>query len=171
MCHSCWWSMKNEKVLGNTLIKKGGEVVYLQGKKMSQKNPKEQQKFRDKFFRNLDLLKPPFLISLKSTANSQHTVFKGKVAISNAMVPISYGTDEHILVDVEMLKEAIKDMEKIVKENRCIKKFHLTNQEQIKDIAPYLSRTCNTKENREILSEFYSKYDRSVRKVLNRIMV
>ena len=171
MCYNCWWSLKNEKILGNTLIKNNEEVIYLQGKHMSVKGTKEQQKFRDEFFRNLDLLEPPFLISLKSTANAQHTVFKGKVAISNAMIPISYGTDESIMVDVELLKEAIADMEKIVKENKCIKKAHLTNQEQIREPMAKLSKVCDTEENRKILSEFYKKYDRSVRKVLNRIIV
>ena len=170
ICSNCLWSMKQERILGNTLITKD-RVIYLQGGKMDIKNPKDQQKFRDEFFRNLDLLKPPFLISLKSTANAQHTVFKGKVAISNAMIPISFGTEEEILVDVGLLKEAINEMENILKNNSCIKKLHLTNQEQINDIAPKLSKKCMTKENIEIISNFYKKYDRSIRKVLNRILV
>ncbi len=93
ICANCLWSMKQEKLLGNTLILKN-KVIYLQDGKMDIKNPKDQQKFRNEFFRNLDLLKPPFLISLKSGKNTQHTCFKGKVAISNAMIPISYGTEE-----------------------------------------------------------------------------
>ena len=170
ICSNCLWSIKQEKLLGNTLITKD-KIIYLQGGKMSIKNAKEQQKFRDEFFRNLDLLNPPFLISLKSTKNAQHTVFKGKVAISNAIVPITYGTEEEILVDVELLKEAIEEMENIVKNNKCIKKFHLTNIEQINDTAPMLSKKCLSKENIDIISGFYKKYDRSVRKILNRIIV
>lgn len=167
ICSNCLWSMKQERLLGNTLISKD-KVFYLQGGKMDIKGAKEQQKFRDEFFRNLDLLKPPFLISFKSTANAQHTVFKGKVAISNAIIPISFGTEEHILIDVELLKEAIEEAEKILKENKCIKKLHLLNFEKINDKFPQLSNKCGEQE-RKILQNFWKKYDRSIRKVLNRV--
>jgi hypothetical protein len=169
ICSACLWSMKQERVLGNTVIDTK-KLFYLQGSKMDIKGAKEQQKFRDEFFRNLDLLKPPFLISLKSTANAQHTVFKNKVAISNAMIPISYGNEEEMLVDVELLKQAIKDMEEILSSNDCIKKPHLLGLEKIDDRFPKLSQKCNNKENLLILQNFWKKYDRSIRKVLNRVM-
>ena len=170
ICSNCLWSMKNEKNLGNTFISPE-EVYYLQGKNMKVKTAKEQQEFRDKFFRNLHKLNPPFLISLKSTANSQHTVFKNKVAISNAIVPISFGNEEEILIDVELLQEAINDMERIISENPCIKKPHLLNFEQINDTFPKLSKKCNNFENLRILSDFYKKYDSSIRKILNIIVI
>jgi len=170
ICANCLWSMKQEKLLGNTLIDKN-KITYLQGGKMSIKGAKEQQKFRDEFFRNLDLLKPPFLISLKSTANAQHTVFKNKVAISNALIPISFGIEEEILIDVELLKEAIQDMENIIKNNPCIKKPHLLNLEKIDSPSPKLTKKCLTEENIKILQDFWRKYDRSIRKILNRIMI
>ena len=168
LCLDCLWSMKQERVLGNTFISED-KVFYLQGGKMEIKGAKEQQRFRDEFFRNMDLLKPPFLISFKSTANTQHTVFKNKVAISNAMIPVSFGTEEHILIDVELLKEAIKDMEKILKKYKCIKKLHLVNFEKISDTFPRLSKNCGEEE-RKALQNFWKKYDRSVRKILNRVM-
>ena len=169
ICSDCLWSMKQERVLGNSYIDKN-EVTYLQGGKMTIKGAKEQQSFRNKFFRNLDLLKPPFLISLKSTANAQHTVFKNKVSISNAMIPISFGTDEEVLIDVELLKEAIKDMEEIFEKNKCIKKTHLLNIEKINNTFPKLSSQCSNKENIKTLQEFWKKYDRSIRKILNRVI-
>ena len=161
--------MKQEKLLGNSYIDKNG-VTYLQGGKMSIKGAKEQQKFRDEFFRNLDILEPPFLISLKSTANAQHTVFKNKVAISNAMIPVSFGTEEEILIDVELLKEAIKEMEDILKNHSCIKKPHLLNFERIDNPFPKISKKCS-KEEIEIMQNFWKKYDRSIRKILNRILI
>ena len=169
ICDDCLWSMKQERVLGNTLIKLD-EVIYIQGKKMNVEK-KDQQKFRDEFFRNLDLLKPPFLISLKSTSNAQHTVFKNKVAISNAMIPISFGDAEEILIDVDLLKEAIKDLEKITKNNKCIQKTQLLNLEVINNTFPKLSKKCMKRENIEILQDFWRKYDRSIRKILNRIII
>ena len=172
ICIDCLWSIKqeNERILGNTFISPN-KFFYLQGKNMSQKKPQEQQKFRDNFFRNLDTLKPPFLISLKSSKNAQHTLFKGKVAISNAIIPVSFGNEEETLIDVELLNEAIKDMKKITNNNKCIKKTHLTNYEQIDNSFPKLSKKCNNMENLKILSNFYKKYDRSIRKILNRIIV
>ena len=169
ICSDCLWSTKQEKHLGNTYID-FEKMIYLQGGKMTIKGA-EQQKFRDDFFRNLDLLKPPFLISLKSTKNSQHTVFKNKVAISNAIIPISYGTEEEVLVDVELLKQAIEDLERITKEYPCIKKTHLCNTEKITGPFVKLSKKCMDKKHIQILQDFWKKYDRSVRKVLNRIML
>jgi len=62
-------------------------------------------------------------------------------------------------------------MERIVKENKCIKKLHLINFEKINDTFPKLSSKCLNRENIEVLQDFWRKYDRSIRKVLNRVMV
>ncbi len=170
ICGNCLWSMKQEKILGNTLVFKG-DVIYMQGKNMKQKNAKEQQKFRDNFFRNIDEVKPLFLLSLKSTANTQHTVFKNKTSISNAMINVGFGNEEEVMVDVELLKEAIIDLENITTKYKTISKTHLINLEKIDDKYPIINKKNLSKEVMQVLQDFWKKYDRSIRKVLNRVMV
>lgn len=170
ICVNCLWTMKQIKNLPNTLITENN-IVYLQGSNMKIKSPVKQKEFRSEFFTNLDKLKPPFLISLKSTQNAQHTVFKNKVAISNAMVPISYGTEEEHLIDVELLKNAIEETKEILEKYPCIKKVHLYNTNEITQSFFKLSKKCMDNEHIKVVQDFWKKYDRSIRKVLNRIII
>jgi len=166
ICKNCLCSLIKERDLGNSLIKKDG-IVYIQGSKM-EVDKKLQKEWVKELFLNINAIELPFVISYKSSTKAQHTLFKNKLSISNAILPISFG-DEFRFVDIDLLKEAIKEMEYILNTNKCIKKLHLLNFEKSNDKFPKLSRNCLNEENTALLNNFYKKYDKGIRRVLNKI--
>ncbi len=136
---------------------------------MEGENDKEKQEIRAQLFSNLDELTPPFYIGIKSTKNQQHVVFKSTVSISNALIPIQYGNDTYV-IDVELFNRAIDELKKLIKETGISKIFWI-NQEIISGPVFHLPAENDTPKNRELLNDFYKKYDRSIRVFLNRAVI
>jgi hypothetical protein len=183
LCEHCMWSTQSdsEKAIGFTLAHKN-KVLYVQGGKMevfSEKkteNSKLQSQYRKDLIYSLDAQKVPFSINWKTTTNTQHVGFKGKVSISNAMQVFNYGDSGTEFVDIELLNQALKDMVQIMEEsstnkkkNNGFKKTHLLNVQDYKGNVA-VNSDLNTLKNRQILSGFYKKYDSSIRKVLHKVV-
>ena len=136
---------------------------------MEGENDKEKQDIRTQLFSNLDELTPPFYIGIKSTEKQQHVVFKSTVSISNALIPIQYGNNTYV-IDVELFNRAIDELKRLIKETGISKIFWI-NQEIISGQAFHLPAKDDTPKNRELLNDFYKKYDRSIRVFLNRAVI
>jgi len=184
ICESCLWSIESEscKLIDFSLVK-NDEVLYLYGQKMQifsdkkAENTKLQSLYRKDFVSNLDTLKPPFSVNFNTNAGkSNHIGFKGKVSVSNAMVVFNYGDTGDEYIDVELLKQAIIDMQEIMEKSKQktkgggIKKTHLLNIKDYKGNFA-LAKELNTFEIRVLLSNFYKKYNASIRKALHIIVV
>ena len=170
ICEYCDWSVKSDaqNYLGYLLIAQNRHK-HIQGKNMEGENDKEKQEIRAQLFSNLDEQTPPFYIGIKSTKNQQHVVFKSTVSISNALIPIQYGNDTYV-IDVELFNRAIDELKKLIKETGISKIFWI-NQEIISGPVFHLPAENDTPKNRELLNDFYKKYDRSIRVFLNRAVI
>lgn len=170
VCEYCDWSVEREpqNYLGYLLITKDGHK-HIQGKNMDGESDKKRQEIRTQLFSNLDKLTPPFYIGIKSTKNQQHVVFKSTVSISNALIPFQYGNDTYI-IDVELFNRAIEELKKLIQDTGISKMFWI-NQEVIDKQVFELPFKFNTPKNKELLNNFYKKYDRSIRVLLNRAVI
>ena len=170
ICEYCDWSVKSkaQNYLGYLLIEQNRHK-HIQGKNMEGENDKEKQDIRTQLFSNLDELTPPFYIGIKSTEKQQHVVFKSTVSISNALIPIQYGNNTYV-IDVELFNMAIEELKRLIKETGISKIFWI-NQEIISGQAFHLPAKDDTPKNRELLNDFYKKYDRSIRVFLNRAVI
>lgn len=178
ICKECLWSVQEEscKNIDFSFVQ-NGKVEYLYGGKMSIEGKKPQSLFRKEFVWNLDLLKAPYSININTNAGkSNHIGFKGNITVSNAYAVFNFGDKGSEYVDVELLKEAINDMIDIMNKTKTgkkadsgLKKTHLLNFEDYKGNFS-ISKDLDTLENRKILSDFYKKYDSSIRRVLHIIV-
>lgn len=175
ICRECLWSVQDEscKNIDFSLVQ-NGKVEYLYGAKMSVEGPKPQSLFRKEFVSNLDLLEVPYSININTNkGKSNHIAFKGNMTVSNAYAVFNFGDKGSEFVDVELLKEALVDMVEIMEKTRTtkkadsgLKKTHLLNFEDYKGNFS-MAKDLDTFENRKILSDFYKKYDSSIRRILH----
>lgn len=155
------WSVKKAQLdnLGDSLVTPRG-VEYVQGKR------KEDGRRLPDFITEPTKLKPPFSLNVKTTANSQHIAFKGKMAISNAFFPMQYGNNT-LFVDGELLEEAIADTKRIVANVKAhgISRTHLTGNWS-GGVHPQLKNVLKCEESENIISTFQKKYDKSIRRLV-----
>lgn len=85
------------------------------------------------------------------------------------MVPVQMG-DDTLIVDVELLMRGIADLKELIKKTG-IKKTFWINQEKIEGPVYSLLGKNNTEVNKEMMSDFIKKYDRSIRIILNRVVM
>lgn len=178
ICRECLWSVQDEscKNIDFSFVQ-SNKVEYLYGGKMSIEGVKPQSLFRKEFISNLDLLEAPYSININTNkGKSNHIGFKGNITISNAYAVFNFGDKGSEFIDVELLKEAIDDMIEIMNKTKTskkadsgLKKTHLLNFEDYKGNFS-ISKDLDTFENRGILSDFYKKYDSSIRRVLHIIV-
>lgn len=183
VCENCLWSLSSlgEKRIGFSLVNNEG-VTYVQGGYMQifsenkTENSKLQSRYRKDMVENFDLQQVPFSLNFKTTTNTQHVGFKGEVSLSNAFISVNYGDSGAEFVDIELLNEALQEMVKIMENTRTskkadsgLKKTHLLNIEDYKG-NPDMSKELKTLNNKKILSEFYKKYNASIRKVLHKVV-
>lgn len=178
VCRECLWSIPDEscKTIDFSFVQ-NNKVEYLYGGKMSIVGKKLQSLFRKEFISNLDLLKAPYSININTNGGKpNHIGFKGNITVSNAYAIFNFGDKGAVFVDVELLKEAINDMIDIMDKTKTskkadsgLKKTHLLNFEDYKGNFS-IAKELDTMENREILSNFYKKYDSSIRRVLHIIV-
>lgn len=182
LCEDCLWSLTaaNEKKIGYTIVRKD-EFFYMQTSKMKtfsekkSENDKLQSQYRADLVKNLHKQKIPYSFNIKTTANTQHVGFKGKVTISNAMQVINYGDVGTVFVDVELLEQAIVDMKHLMeststnkKKDNGLKKSHIIGIDGYKENVSY-GKDLNTIEIRKKVSDFHKKYDASIRTILQKI--
>ena len=175
ICRECLWSMQDEscKNIDFSFIQ-NGKVEYLYGAKMSVEGTKPQSLFRKEFVSNLDLLEVPYSININTNkGKSNHIGFKGNLTVSSAYAVFNFGDKGSEFIDVELLKEALTDMVDIMEKTRTskkadsgLKKTHLLNFEDYKGNFS-IAEENDTLENRKILSDFYKKYDSSIRRILH----
>jgi hypothetical protein len=175
ICRECLWSVQSEscKNIDFSFVQ-NGKVEYLYGAKMSIEGAKPQSLFRKEFVSNLDLLEVPYSININTNkGKSNHIAFKGNMTVSSAYAVFNFGDKGSEFVDVELLKEALVDMVDIMKKTRTtkkadsgLKKTHLLNFEDYKGNFS-MGKDLDTLENRQILSDFYKKYDSSIRRILH----
>lgn len=175
ICKECLWSIKEEscKQIDFSFIT-NDKVEYLYGAKMSIEGAKSQSLFRKEFVSNLDLLTVPYSININTNKGKpNHIGFKGNVAVSSAYAVFNFGDKGSEFVDVELLKEALIDMVEIMEKTKTnkkadsgLKKTHLLNFEDYKGNFS-IAKDLDTLENRKILSNFYKKYDSSIRRILH----
>jgi CRISPR type IV-associated protein Csf3 len=155
------WSIKKDQLslLGDSLITKTA-FIHVQGK-----NKEEGSRFPD-FIKEPDRLKPPFSLNVKTTANSQHVCFKGRVAISNGMFPMQLGTST-LFVDGDLLMEAIKEVRSVVAgtKEHGISRTHLVGN-WAGGNHPELQKVKWTKESEKIIDDFQKKYDSAIRRLI-----
>lgn len=178
VCKECLWSIQDEscKNIDFSFIT-NDKVEYLYGAKMSIEGVKPQSLFRKEFVSNLDLLEVPYSININTNkGKSNHIGFKGNMTVSNAYAIFNFGDKGAEFVDVELLKEAISDMIDIMNKTKTskkadsgLKKTHLLNFEDYKGNFS-IAKELDTLENRKILSDFYKKYDSSIRRILHIIV-
>lgn len=182
LCENCLWSLPSgiEKEIGYSIIREK-DFFYIQGGKMEvfskkkTENDKLQSQFRADLFKNLHMQKIPYSMNIKTTSNTQHVGFKGKVTISNAMQVINYGDTGTVVVDVELFETALIDLIELMqststnkKKNNGLKKSHILGIDGYKDNISY-GTGLNTVEIRTKVSDYHKKYDRSIRRVLQKI--
>ena len=175
ICRECLWSIQDEscKNIDFSFIQ-NGKVEYLYGAKMSVEGTKPQSLFRKEFVSNLDLLEVPYSININTNkGKSNHIGFKGNLTVSSAYAVFNFGDKGSEFIDVELLKEALTDMVDIMEKTRTskkadsgLKKTHLLNFEDYKGNFS-IAEENDTLENRKILSDFYKKYDSSIRRILH----
>lgn len=178
ICKECLWSVQSDscKNIDFSFVQ-NNKVEYLYGSKMSVEGAKPQSLFRKEFVTNLDLLEVPYSININTNkGKSNHIGFKGNITVSNAYAVFNYGDKGSEFVDVELLKEAINDMIDIMSKTKTtkkadsgLKKTHLLNFEDYKGNFS-IAKDLDTLENRKILSDFYKKYDSSIRRILHIIV-
>ena len=170
VCEYCAWSgAKDVSAYIGYLLTDGTDYRHIQGKHMPEETAELQKEYRKELFSNLNRQKLPFYIGVKTSKNSQHVVFKSTVAISSAMVPVQMG-DDTLIVDVELLMRGIADLKELIKKTG-IKKTFWINQEKIEGPVYSLLGKNNTEVNKEMMSDFIKKYDRSIRIILNRVVI
>lgn len=180
ICKECLWSVQDEscKQIDFSIVQED-RLQYFFGGRMdsSLKNDKEKREYRKELIYNLDLLKVPYSINYNTNSGkSNHIGFKGNLSVSSAYSVFNYGDKGSEFVDVELLKEALADMVEIMEKTRTtkksdsgLKKTHLLNFDDYKGNFS-MSKDLNTEENRRILSDFYKKYDSSIRRVLHMVV-
>jgi len=178
ICRECLWSVQDEscKNIDFSFVQ-NDKVEYLYGGKMSVEGAKPQSLFRKEFVSNLDLLEVPYSININTNkGKSNHIGFKGNLTVSNAYAVFNFGDKGSEFVDVELLKEAINDMVEIMSKTKTgkkadsgLKKTHLLNFEDYKGNFS-IAKELDTMENRKLLSDFYKKYDSSIRRILHIIV-
>lgn len=155
------WSIKKDQLslLGDSLITKDA-LIYVQGKK------KEDGRRLPDFIANPTMLKPPFSLNVKTTANAQHVCFKGRVAISNAMFPMQLG-GATLFVDGDLLMKAIDEVKDIVMgtKEHGISRTHLVGN-WAGGNHPELQRVKWTEESQKIIDDFQKKYDSTIRRLI-----
>lgn|GEM_PF-1345493 len=154
---AAFWSMKVEliQITGDSLLTKSGlSKVTLTG-------AEEGKRFAD-YIKNPYKLKPPFVLMRKEYVKKQeHLALRSRVAVSNALYPLQYGDTTHYM-DSELLLQAVKDVNRVLKLEAGPTKSHLLGLWRGMK-HPRLSNVSDTKENREIVSNFHKKYDKSIR--------
>lgn len=178
VCRECLWSITDEscKTIDFSFVQ-NNKIEYLYGGKMSIAGTKPQSLFRKEFVSNLDLLDVPYSININTNKGKpNHIGFKGNVTVSNAYSVFNFGDRGSEFVDVELLKEAINDMIDIMSKTKTtkkadsgLKKTHLLNFEDYKGNFS-ITKELDTMENRKLLSDFYKKYDSSIRRILHIIV-
>lgn len=156
-----FWCLDNIATLGFIYVdNKNWE--YVRGN-----NPKTT-KALPLFIKDLSMLKPPFSFSIKDTANQQHIAFKNRLSISNGCFNFQFG-DENLLIDGEMLQNAVKDIDEITTKFKDITKTHLCRN--FKDASEvYLKSSAKDKDFLYgVIMEFQKKYDNNIRKMLGNI--
>lgn len=180
ICKECLWSVQDEscKQIDFSIVQED-RLQYFFGGRMdsSLKNDKEKREYRKELIYNLDLLKVPYSINYNTNSGkSNHIGFKGNLSVSSAYGIFNYGDKGSEFIDVELLKEALIDMVEIMEKTRTtkksdsgLKKTHLLNLDDYKGNFS-MSKDLNTEENRKILSDFYKKYDSSIRRILHMVV-
>jgi len=157
------WSMRESQIrnIGNTLISNDG-IKYMAGKQ------KDESDYLPHFLMNHTNTSLPFSLNLKTTSNNQHVGFKGKVALSNALFPVQFGS-KTLYVDGDALISAVKEMLDIVVNSKIhgIGKSQLTGMWSGKDSKyPDIKNLVKTEESVFIVDMFRKKYDSSIRQLL-----
>jgi len=155
------WSIKKDQLtlLGDSLITKDA-LIHVQGKKKE-----DGSRFPD-FIKDPTKLKPPFSLNVKTTANSQHVCFKGRVAISNGMFPMQLGAST-LFVDGDLLMKAIDEVQIVVAgtKEHGISRTHLVGN-WAGGNHPELQRVKWTDESEKIIDDFQKKYDSTIRRLI-----
>jgi len=154
---TAYWTLRSEviKATGDTLLTKDGLS------KLTVNGAEEGSRFAD-YVKNPYMLKPPFVIMRKTSASKQeHLAIRSRVAVSNALYPLQYGDTTHY-VDAELLLEAVKEIDQILKQENAPTKSHLLGLWRGSK-HPVLSKKSDTEENVKLIENFHKKYDKSIR--------
>ncbi len=179
ICEECLWSVQSEScsMIDFSFVNKES-IDYLYGAKMTIKDSKLQTQYRKDFIENLGLIKPLYSVNFNTNSGkSNHIAFKGNVSISNALAVFNYGDTGAEYVDVELLNEALAEMIRLMeatkvskKKDSGLKKTHFLNIEGYKENAS-ISQDIDSFETRVLLSEFYKKYNASIRRALHKVVI
>jgi CRISPR type IV-associated protein Csf1 len=152
VCDACIWSLTQlAKTAAEGSIVEHNKITYFWGDKTGIEK-KERKLYVAKILSNLSDLKPPFLILFRHKRQNQHYIFKGTVSISTALIPIQFG-DDTLIVDNEILIDAIKDLNILIHDKKIQKGIILSGRGYDK-----------------YSQEFYKKYDATIMQILNFIV-
>ena len=158
------WCMDNMKEIGYSYIQRlGSKWVLIQGK-----DAKEEDRI-ESYLLEHKKMKPPFFIGIKDTVNGQHISFKSRISVSNAFYFVQYG-NKTLQIDVQLLKDAVKDIEKITQKYTSVSKTHLCGFFKQGAGHPRMKATLKGAELLEseiAIREFHKKYNSDLRNYLN----